>query len=286
MKLPYILQRISQDLAQNHAKAIVVGGAVRDHFLALPSKDYDVEVYGLADMEALEEILSAYGTVNLVGKSFGVLKFTHEREEYDFSFPRLEAKIGQGHRGFEVEINGKLDFKEASRRRDFTINALGYDIENKDFLDPFDGRKDMKQHILRHIEDKTFIEDPLRVYRAVQFCARFGYTLANDTFALCQTMIAEGMLEELPKERIYSEWTKLLLKSPKPSKGFALMKSLGILKRYFPELDILQSIPQSPPMASRRGCVDTYAYVPRCDGRTFRQRRKTKPPIYVCYLVP
>jgi len=246
MKIPNILKTISKTLQAKNAKAIIVGGCVRDYFLELPIKDYDVEVYGLAQMEELEEILAMHVSVNLVGKSFGVLKFNYEGEEYDFSFPRTEAKVGVGHRGFDVEVDGTLNYKKAAMRRDFTINALGYEIETQHFLDPFGGQDDMQAKVLRHIDDATFIEDPLRVYRAVQFCARFGYALAEETFVLCQKMVADGMLDELAKERVYTEWQKLLLKSPKPSIGFELMRELGITKRYFPELHALIDVPQSP----------------------------------------
>ncbi len=246
MKIPKIIQSISKALRKQNAKAIVVGGAVRDHFLKLPCKDYDVEIYGLDTMDELEEILSKHGAVNLVGKSFGVLKFMHEGEEYDFSFPRKESKVAEGHRGFDVSIDGNLDFNTAARRRDFTLNALGYDVEEEKFLDPFDGLEDIKQKKIRHIDDATFIEDPLRVYRAIQFSARFGYTLTDETFDLCKQMVDEGMLEELAKERIYEEWKKLLLKASKPSQGFELMQELGILKRYFPELYALIGVEQSP----------------------------------------
>jgi len=246
MKLPKILHTISKALQAKDAKAIIVGGSVRDYFLELPIKDYDIEVYGLESMLELEEVLSNYGSVNLVGKSFGVLKFMFEGEEYDFSFPRLETKTGEGHRGFEVEVDGRLDFKTAARRRDFTVNALGYDVEDKTFIDPFGGLKDIKDKCLQHIDDKTFIEDPLRVYRAVQFCARFGFALAPKTKMLCKKMIDKGLLEELPKERVYSEWKKLLLKAPQPSVGFELMRELGLLERCFPELHALIDVPQSP----------------------------------------
>ena len=246
MKLPKILQTISKELHSKHAKAIVVGGSVRDYFLELDIKDYDIEVFGLKSMVELEEVLGESGSVNLVGKSFGVLKFQHEGEEYDFSFPRTESKVGTGHRGFDIEVDGNLDFKTAAKRRDFTVNALGYDIEEKAFIDPFGGLDDIKQKQLRHIDDKTFIEDPLRVYRAVQFCARFGFTLSLETKILCREMVEQGMLAELPKERIYAEWKKLLLKAPKPSLGFELMRELGILELYFPELYALIGVPQSP----------------------------------------
>jgi tRNA nucleotidyltransferase (CCA-adding enzyme) len=245
MKLPLIVHIISDELQKQNAKAIVVGGSVRDYFLELPIKDYDIEVYGLERMEQLEELLGKFGSVNLVGKSFGVLKFSHEGEEYDFSFPRVETNVGEGHRGFEVEVDGSMTFENAARRRDFTVNAFGYDVERKHFLDPFHALKDMDKKKLRHIDDETFVEDPLRVYRAVQFCARFGYVLADETFILCKHMVEAGMLEELPKERVYTEWTKLLLKSDKPSQGFELMRQLGIL-RYFPEIKLLIGVKQSP----------------------------------------
>ncbi len=245
MKLPKIIETISKKLLKKNAKAIVVGGSVRDHFLGLPIKDYDVEVYGLKKIEELETILAQYGSVNLVGKSFGVLKFVYEGEEYDFSFPRIEQKVAKGHRGFDITCDGALSFKEASLRRDFTVNAMGYDIEEKAFIDPYRAKYDIETKTLRHINDETFIEDPLRVYRAVQFCARFNYVLADDTFKLCKNMVEQGMLEELAKERVYVEFKKLLLKSPKPSIGFELMRKLGILK-YYPELEAIVDVPQSP----------------------------------------
>ncbi len=245
MYLPKIIETISKKLQEHNAKAIIVGGSVRDHFLNLPIKDYDIEVYGLQNMEQLENILSEFGSVNLVGKSFGVLKFVHEKEEYDFSFPRLESKVAKGHRGFDIQINGKMSFKEASKRRDFTINAIGYDIEEKYFLDPFNAQIDIDKQILRHIDDNSFVEDPLRVYRAVQFSARFDYDLADETKMLCKDMISKGMLKELPKERVYGEWKKLLLKAEKPSLGFELMRELGVLQ-YFPELEAIINVPQDP----------------------------------------
>jgi len=181
----------------------------------------------------------------LVGKSFGVLKFVYEGEEYDFSFPRTEKKIASGHQGFDVNCDGAMSFKKASLRRDFTINAMGYDIEKKEFIDPYGAEDDRKNKVLRHISDITFMEDPLRVYRAIQFSARFSYRLDEKTFLLCKKMVDQGMLEELAKERIYIEFKKLLLKSPKPSVGFNLMRELGIIEKYYPELAAIFDVPQS-----------------------------------------
>ncbi len=244
MQLPSILKIISHDLKHKGAKAIVVGGCVRDYYLKLPIKDYDIEVYNLKDLNKLEEILSAHGSVNLVGKSFGVLKFVYDGDEYDFSFPRRESKTGKAHNDFYVEVDSYMEFKEAALRRDFTINAMGYDIEKKEFLDPFHGLEDMKKKILQHINSKTFKEDALRVYRAVQFCARFDYSLADETKLLCKEMVSDGELEYLAKERVFDEFKKLLLKSSKPSLGFELMRELGVLK-YFVELQAIIGVEQS-----------------------------------------
>lgn len=243
IKLPKIIIIISQDLKRHGARAILVGGAVRDYYLNLPIKDYDIEVYGLHSMQELIDILSSYGSVNLVGKSFGVLKFRYDGNEYDFSFPRRESKTAKGHRGFDIEVDGFMSFKEASLRRDFTVNALGYDIEDDKFLDSFGGLGDLKDKKLRHINKKTFTEDSLRVYRAVQFCARFDFHLADETFLLCKKMVDNGDLKDLAKERVFEEFKKLLLKSKKPSIGFELMRKLGIL-RYYPELEMIIGIKQ------------------------------------------
>jgi tRNA nucleotidyltransferase (CCA-adding enzyme) len=244
MYLPNILYTISKRLIEHNAKAIVVGGAVRDYHLSLPIKDYDIEVYGV-DIDTLARVLSDYGSVNFVGKSFGVLKFVYMGEEYDFSMPRVERSVGDGHRDFDVSFDSNLSFEEASRRRDFTLNAMGYNIESGEYLDPFGGLEDISRATLRHIDSNTFIEDPLRVYRAVQFCGRFGYELASETIELCKMMVGSGALDSLPKERIYTEWSKLLLKSPKPSIGLELMRKLGIL-RYYPELRAIIGVAQSP----------------------------------------
>ncbi len=245
MIIPDILQTISSTLSQKGAKAIIVGGSVRDYFLDIPAKDFDIEVYGLETIEELEEVLKSFGRVELVGKSFGVLKFIYEKEVYDFSFPRTEEKVGRGHKGFAIKIDGAYSYEEAARRRDFTVNAMGYEIESQIFLDPFGGREDMEQKNLRHIDDKTFVEDPLRIYRGVQFCARFGYVMAEETKGLCTIMIEEGALDELPKERVYEEFKKLFLKAKKPSMGFELMRKIGVLQQ-FPELEALIGVEQEP----------------------------------------
>ena len=236
--LPKILDEILEDLIGTGLKPVLVGGCIRDIYLEIACKDYDIEVYGINELTHLESNLKQYGRVVLAGKSFGVLKLSCDGHEFDFALPRTEIKIAKGHQGFEVITNGDLDFKEAARRRDFTINAMGYDYKSKTLLDPYNGRRDLEQKILRHIDDTTFVEDPLRVYRAVQFAGRFEFSLDKKTFLLCESIVKKNELEELAKERVFEEIKKLLLKAKRPSLGFTLIKDLGILK-YFPQLEVL-----------------------------------------------
>ena len=233
INLPFILEKILNHLQEIGAKPILVGGCVRDHFLNIPIKDYDIEVFNIKTYEILAQNLKMFGKVHLVGKSFGVIKLQVSSYEFDFSIPRLETKIDLGHKGFEIELNPNLSFKEAAKRRDFTINALGYDYCKKDFIDCYDGFYDLKNKELKHINDKTFVEDPLRVYRAIQFASRFEFTLNEKTKILCKKLVDEKALDELAKERVFEELKKLFLKSSKPSIGFTLIKELGIINHFF-----------------------------------------------------
>lgn len=237
-KIPSSLEEVLIKLTKIGATPILVGGCVRDTLLNLPIKDFDIEVFNIKDYETLQKNLEAFGKVQLVGKSFGVIKLNIENHEFDFALPRCEIKTSSGHKGFKVTINPNLSFKEAAIRRDFTINSIGYDYFKDELLDPFLGLKDLENKILKYINEATFIEDPLRVYRAVGFASRFNFTLDNPTFLLCQNMIEKDMLLELPKERVFEEFKKVFLKSSKPSIAFSLLKELGALK-HFSELEAL-----------------------------------------------
>ena len=237
-KIPSILEEILKDLQKIGATPIIVGGSVRDFFLNIPIKDYDIEIFGIDSLETIQNCLEKYGSIKLVGKSFGILTLRVNEYDFDFALPRLEKKIGNTHQDFEIITNANLSFKEAAIRRDFTINAIGYDFFKQEFLDPFDGIKDLKNRIIKHINDATFIEDSLRVYRAVQFASRFDFKIAEKTKELCKQIVLSQDLIFLPKERVYEEFKKLFLNSQKPSIGFELMKELDVLK-YFPELKAL-----------------------------------------------
>lgn len=241
MKLPQSVTELSNILIELGARPVIVGGYVRDFFMHHQSKDIDIEVYDIASMDDLRSALKKLAPVYEVGKSFGVLKMRYGGYDFDISLPRTETKTAKGHKGFDVHTNGHLSFKAAAVRRDFSINSIGYDIKTEHFLDPFEGQKDISNRVIRHVDDKGFVEDPLRVFRAVQFAARFNYTLHPNTLKLCQTMVKREMLSELPKERIFEEMKKLLLKAEKPSIGFELLDKMGAL---FPELKALQGIPQ------------------------------------------
>lgn len=250
--IPQELERVLKTLQENGVKPILVGGCIRDYFLNKPLKDYDIELFGCNDLNKIETLLAQFGKVKLVGKSFGVFKLQCEKFEFDFALPRTEKKISKGYTGFEVQSDGFLSFEKASLRRDFTINSIGYDYSLQTFLDPNKGLKDLENKILRHIKDESFIEDPLRVYRAIQLCARFDLTLDEKTFSLCQSMVKEGVLKELSHNRIFEEFKKLLIQAPKPSIGFELLKKLDILED-FPELKALI------------GCQQEYEYHPEGD---------------------
>ena len=243
--IPKILEDILINLQELGATPILVGGCVRDYFLNIPVKDYDVEIFGIDCFEIIEKSLKKYGSVKLVGKSFGVLTLRVDEYDFDFALPRIEKKIGNTHQDFEVITNANLSFKEAAIRRDFTINAIGYDFSKKEFLDPFNGINDLRNKTIKHIDDDTFIEDSLRVYRAVGFASRFDFKIEEKTKVLCKQIVLNDELKYLPKERIYEELKKLFLKSSKPSIGFELIRELGILK-YFPELEVLINCIQEP----------------------------------------
>jgi len=230
---PNKLNIIFDKLNKYDIKPIFVGGFVRDFFLKINSKDIDIELYNAKSFEQIAEILKEFANPNIIGKSFGVLKLKVDDLDIDFSLPRLDSKISKGHKGFEVTINSTLDFKTAASRRDFTINAIGFDPHTKKIIDPFNGVDDLKNKILKIINPKTFIEDPLRVLRAMGFCARFELKCDKNLIFICKEMIEQNMLDELPQSRIYNEFKKLFLKSKKPSIGLDFLNQIGALSFFY-----------------------------------------------------
>ena len=243
--LPSPLQELVEHLSKHGVMPVLVGGFVRDFFTGHKTLDLDIELYGSNDPETVEALLQPFGKVNAVGKSFGVLKLTYEGYHIDFSPPRLETKNGTGHKGFDITCLETIDYAEAARRRDFTINSIGYDPLSKTFLDPYGGIEDIRRKRLACVDPSTFVEDPLRVLRAVQFAARFDLSCDPNLIELCRLMVADGALGELPKERIFEELKKLFLLSPRPSIGLKLLKEIEALP-FFTPLDRFESTFQDP----------------------------------------
>ena len=251
MQLSIELTKLANAIHQQGGQPILVGGSVRDYLLGqIIPKDLDLEVYHL-EANKLEMVLSQFGKVLRVGKSFGVLKLITEHAEYDVSLPRRESKTGKGHKGFLVNADPRMTFVEASARRDFTINSIGFDPIHQIWLDPHRGQGDLKKGILRHV-GPAFAEDPLRVLRGAQFAARLNFQLAPETLELCQTLD----LNELSRERLLGEFAKLLLRAERPSIGLEILRQTKAL-RFFPELEALIDVPQDPTWHPE-GCVWTH----------------------------
>ena len=240
---------MSQDAALNRVRAIaasvrdaggralVVGGWVRDQLRGQPSKDVDLEVFGITQ-DRLPELLAPFGRVEAVGQSFPVYKVG----DLDVALPRRESKSGRGHKGFHVTGDPAMSVEDAARRRDFTINAIAWDPLTGEYEDPFNGRNDIDRRVLKAVDPATFGDDSLRVLRAIQFAARFEFTLEPETAALCRQIA----LDDLPAERIWGEIEKLLLAARRPSLGFDLALDLGVIDRVLPEMRPLVGCVQEP----------------------------------------
>lgn len=220
-----------------------VGGTVRDELLGIPIKDRDFLVTGVP-IEQLSQLLKPFGGVAFVGKSFGVLKFSPFSENgpvFDIAIPRREVSTGSGHKDFNVDYDHNLPVEIDLARRDFTVNAIAKNIRTNKYTDPFDGRGDIKKGILKQVFAQAFEEDPLRLLRAVQFVARFGLKIEEETYVAMQKRA--GLITTVSDERIAEEVRKLFL-ARKPSVGFDLMKECGLLPLVFPEIAATVGIEQ------------------------------------------
>lgn len=228
-----ILKQALESITAYGGKPYYVGGYVRDHILAVPSKDKDIEVFNLS-LDTLQKILEAFGTVDLVGRQFGVLK-VHELPNVDFSVPRRDNKIGTSHKDFKVEVWIDATLAQAATRRDLTMNSMFMDCNTLEIQDPFGGQADMKANCLRATDPKKFIEDDLRAVRVAQFISRFPHMVPNDELIeLC----SKADLSHLPGDRIWEEFRKMLLKGSRPDLGLEFLKTAKLL-RFFPELQAL-----------------------------------------------
>lgn len=220
-------------------RAFFVGGFVRDALLGVRSKDADIEVYGVTPDALLSVLRRAFGEVETVGKTFGVMKVHGKGFNLDVSIPRRESKTGKGHRGFLVEADPTMSFADAARRRDFTVNAIMLDPKTGEIVDPFGGRADLKKRVLRVTDATTFQEDPLRVLRAVQLAARLGFSVEPKSLRLMRSMVKRGDLSELSRERVSGEVEKLLFRSRRPSVGLAIGARIGVWRALFPDCPVV-----------------------------------------------
>jgi tRNA nucleotidyltransferase (CCA-adding enzyme) len=226
---------VAQAARARGGRALVVGGFVRDRLLGRPSKDLDLEVFGVPETD-LPSMLGTIGRVEPVGRAFPVYKLG----PIDVALPRRESKSGRGHTAFTVEGDPSMSFAEAARRRDFTMNAISWDPLTDEYVDPCGGRGDLEQRRLRVVDPATFGDDSLRVLRALQFAARFEATLDDQAAAICRAI----PLDDLPAERLWGEFEKLLLVAARPSIGFALARTLGVVEQILPEMVPLYDCPQ------------------------------------------
>lgn len=202
---PRAVEAVAAAVLAGGGRAYAVGGCVRDAAFGHPLKDWDIEVHGM-DVDALESALRRVGRVSTVGRSFAVLKVKAHGLELDVSLPRRDSKAGPGHRGIHVVADPHLGLEEATRRRDLTVNAIMVDLHDGTVHDPWGGLDDLAAGWLRAVDAATFLEDPLRALRAIQFLARLDLRPHESLLALC----AQANLEELAPERVWGEWVKAL----------------------------------------------------------------------------
>ena len=235
-QFPEKVLALAQAVHEAGGRALLVGGCVRDLLMGQEPKDWDIEVYGI-EPNKLRALLDQIGPVNVVGEAFTVYKLG---VDFDVSLPRRERKSGRGHRAFVIEGDPSMAIEEAARRRDFTINAILEDPLTGETIDPFHGREDIKNRVLRAVSVETFAEDSLRVLRSAQFAARFEFEIEPETVALSRSID----LSDLPSERVWGEVEKLLLAARQPSIGLQWLRELGAIAQLFPELNALIDVPQ------------------------------------------
>ena len=232
---------LATKIAEANGRAYYVGGYVRDKLLGINQNnvDIDIEVHGIS-VENLENILNTFGEVRMIGKSFGV--YGVKDYHVDIALPRKETKLGEKHTDFRIDVDPYIGVEGACSRRDFTINAMMMDVLTNEIIDPCHGQDDLKNRIIRHVNDEKFKEDALRVFRGAQFAARFEFQIDPSTIELCKTIDTSY----LSSERIEDELKKALLKADKPSIFFETLREMNQLNVWFPELIKLIDLPQNP----------------------------------------
>lgn len=216
----------------------VVGGRVRDeisnaiHGTSIEIKDSDYLVTGVP-FEDLATMVAPLGRVDRVGESFSILKLTIDGVTVDLALPRVELSTGSGHREFTITCHPDIPIEDDLGRRDFTINALARALPSGKLIDPFNGAGDIRDRSLRMCSRDSFLEDPLRLLRALQFISRFDYDLNVETFS-AMSRNAE-LVKTVTRDRIFVEFTKLL-HGPFVLEALDMMEFTGVLNHLIPEL--------------------------------------------------
>ena len=244
---PECVTAIAHAVAADGGRALLVGGTVRDMLLGGSPKDLDVEVFGLPP----ERLLSVVRTtrpdwVGTVGTRFGILLARYGPHDVDITVPRGDAAGWAPRDDFTAGAEPGMPLREAARRRDFTINAIGLDPLTGERFDFFDGERDLRAGVLRVTDATLFGQDPLRALRALQFAARFNLTLEPASMAVCSAVASTPAFAELPSARTSEEWRKLLLRAERPSVGLDLGLTMGAWHALHPQLTALVGCPQDP----------------------------------------
>lgn len=228
------IQAIVDAVAREKGETYMVGGAVRDSYLNLPTKDVDLLVTGVP-YRRLASVLP--GKVDLVGQSFGVLKVSLGDDIFDVALPRTEFSTGAGHKDFNVQCDPFLPLEKDLARRDFTMNAIALRLSDNTVIDPFNGVEDIQHKRIRTVGDaaERFVEDPLRMLRGVRFTARLGFHLTARTAIAMKTY--SSLIAMVASERIAEEMDRLLMSNNPDAVREALrtLRDTHLLNHIIPE---------------------------------------------------
>lgn len=227
-------------------RALLVGGSVRDIFFGSPSKDFDLEIYGLQP-SLVREVLSSLGENKNVGEAFGIIHVPLQSGlGIDVSLPRADSIPGNegGGKDFDTTADPAMSIKDAAARRDFTMNALAADPLTGELFDYYGGVADIKEKVLRITDPERFVDDPLRVLRGMQFIARFGLSPDSASAEIMKQIAHE--IAALPISRITPEWEKLLVRGQHIDMALETMRTIGVCEILYGELSLLKDTPQEP----------------------------------------
>lgn len=211
-----------------------VGGYVRDLVRGDPSEDVDILIIHYRIDEIIEK-LKPFGKIDLVGKSFGIIKFTIDKKSYDIALPRKDAPKGsrvRGHKDFLISVDPGIPLEKDLARRDFRCNSIALRLEDNTLIDPFGGLEDIRTKKIRLTNPRAFPEDPLRVLRAARFASVLEFSIDEQIYEISKDI----NLKRLSVERINEELFRIILFSPLPSLGLEELFKLGALRQVFPEL--------------------------------------------------